>query len=305
MYSFIVNPASSSGRGLAVWKKVQARLNSRGVPYEFFLLGGPGEAAPLARELSSRQEPCTLIVLGGDGTINEVLDGIENPEFLTFACIPSGSGNDFVRGLSLPRNPMEALEAVLHPQKYISVNIGCLASGSRRRAFGVSSGIGFDASVCNAAYRSALKDFLNTFHAGKLVYMISALKILFAQKRFSLTLTMDEKTTLSFSEVYFAAAMNLPCEGGGFRFCPEAEPGDNLLDLCILNKVSRIYALFLLPLALPGKHVNKKGVHILRCRKAELQASIPLCVHTDGEIFGFEKNLSVSLAPRKLKVIQG
>lgn len=305
MYSFIINPASSSGRGLAVWKKVKAKLETEGILYEAFLLAGPGEAGSLARELSSRQEPCTLIVLGGDGTINEVLSGIENLESITFACIPSGSGNDFVRGLSLPQDPLKALEAVLHPKRYASVNIGYLTCGSRRRSFGVSSGIGFDASVCNAAYRSALKDFLNTVHAGKLVYMLSALKLLFTQKRTSVTLTVDGGKTLFFPKAYFAAAMNLPCEGGGFRFCPEADPGDGCLDLCILNNVSRLHALFLLPLALFGKHVNKKGIHILRCRKADLQVPVPLCVHTDGEIFGFEKNISLSLAHQKLKVIQG
>lgn len=304
MYCFIINPSSSSGRGRKIWEKVKQRLEEEKLPYESFLLGGPGEAGPLAKKLSRRPGPVTLVALGGDGTINEILNGIEPSSSLTFACIPSGSGNDFVRGLSLPSTPALALEAALHPKTFVSVNIGQISLGGRTRSFGVSAGMGYDASVCSACGRSALKTCLNTFRAGKLVYLFSGIKLLFTQKLAPLTVTTEEYGTLFFPRAYFAAVMNLPCEGGGFYFCPKADPADGMLDLCVLDQVSRIRALFLLPLALFGKHGNQKGVQILRCRKAELRSSVPLCVHTDGECVGLEKQLSVSLLPEKLNVIQ-
>ena len=96
---------------------------------------------------------------------------------MTLGCIPTGSGNDFVRGLKLEKDPLTALHQILHPQKLRRLKIGQTISPSGcRSAFCVSSGIGFDAAVCNGAYRSGMKDMLNWFHLGKLVYTGTALK---------------------------------------------------------------------------------------------------------------------------------
>lgn len=325
MYYFIINPASGSGRGGAVWKTVREELDRLGTDYRHFLLKSAGEGTKLAAALSESKTPCTIVVVGGDGTINEVVNGLTSFEHITFACIPTGSGNDFVRGLGLPRDPVKALHAILNPTKILPVNVGhtrlfpaappsdgqtaaALDSAQNtvtplERNYIVSTGIGFDAAVCNSVQESRLKKMLNRFHSGKLVYLLTALWQLFTMKRPDFKVTLENGETMVCEKAYFAAAMNLCYEGGGFLFCPDALPDNDLLDLLVVDKIPRLYALCLLPLALKGKHVGHKGIHIFRCRSIQIESPSPLCVHTDGEIPGFSNNVTFSLHEKKLAVI--
>lgn len=103
MYYFIVNEHGGSGQALNVWNRVQKVLEERGVKYEKFVPQTKGYAAVLAEQISEKEEDdIRLIVVGGDGTINEVLNGIRSFERIKFMVIPTGSGNDFSRGLGLP-----------------------------------------------------------------------------------------------------------------------------------------------------------------------------------------------------------
>lgn len=339
MYYFIVNPASGSGKGRAVWNTVRKELDRRKVVYRAFLLSKPGEARKLAGSFSGLKHPATVIVVGGDGTINEVVSGLSSFEHIIFACIPTGSGNDFVRGLGLERDPLRALDAILCPKKIRRINVGSADEG--RLSFTVSAGFGYDAAVCHSVDKSPLKTALNRFRLGKLVYLLTALWQLIAMEPQTLEImieppasraswkscaqtcssgtgyeppaagthrpaegdTLCQAETIFFENAYFAAAMNLRYEGGGFMFAPEALPADDCLDLIVANDISRLRVLYLLPLALSGKHVGHRGVHILRCKKAALHSPKPLTVHTDGEVPGFAKEVTFSLREEKLAVI--
>lgn len=312
MYYFIVNPASSSGRGLTIWNTIKEELDACGAAYRFFLLSRPGEARIIASSLDSRLKNSHIIAVGGDGTINEIIDGlfsIPSPvcENITLGCIPTGSGNDFVRGLGLLQDPHDALRVILHPRKMQEINIGrCICSSQNallRRFFAVSSGAGFDASVCRSVSQSKLKQTLNFFRSGKLVYLATALWQIFTMKRQTLQITVDDKPPVSYKKAYFAAAMNLPYEGGGFRFCPDAQTDDDFIDLFIANDISRLRALIILPLALLGKHTKKKGIHIVRCEKATIQSDQPIWVHTDGEVQGDFTEVYYTLCQKRVSVI--
>ncbi len=313
MYYFIVNPASGSGKGLFVWKKIKAELERLGVSYRSYLLSGPGEAKKLAQGFSSMKNPATIVAVGGDGTINEIVNGLPAFHNITFACIPTGSGNDFVRGLELCTDPLEALHRILHPSEIKGIDIGCVSvrSASSKSAaktpggfsFAISSGIGYDAAVCDSVLRSRLKTLLNRFHSGKLIYLLTALWLLLTMKRQTFQVAVDDSETHTYEKAYFAAAMNLRYEGGGFMFCPEALSDDAHLDLIIANDISRLRTLALLPRALFGKHVGQKGIHILQCKKAEITVPKDTCLHTDGEIPGFFRQVVFSLREEKLPVI--
>ena len=306
MYYFIINPASGSGKGRLVWKTVRKELERSGVSYRSFLLAKGGEARALAAGLCAKKEPVTAVIVGGDGTINDFISGLSSFENLTLGCIPTGSGNDFVRGLGLPRRPLDALHAVLHPKRKTGVNIGCALCEDRSLySFVVSAGLGYDAAVCASVQESALKTLLNRFHSGKLVYLLTALWQLLTMKRCTLQITADDGAPRTFPNAYFAAAMNLRFEGGGFMFCPDALPGDGMLDLFIASDISRLRALMLLPMALSGKHVGKRGIHILRCKKAALLATREMCLHTDGETPGLYRQVTFCLREEKLPVILG
>lgn len=105
MYSFIVNPNSRSGEGRNVWNRLRSIMESQGISYQYFLTEYVGHATVLAQRISAAgtpEDPVTLVTVGGDGTIYEVLTGIIDLSSVVFGFIPVGSGNDFCRSMGLP-----------------------------------------------------------------------------------------------------------------------------------------------------------------------------------------------------------
>ena len=263
-YDFIINPESRSGLGEMTWKMIEPELKKQRVRYRVHMTAKRKDAGKIAEELTSDGREHTLVVLGGDGTLNEVVNGIRDPEKITLGYIPIGSSNDFARGLRLPKDPMDALEAVLHPGKVIRMDVGVISDGTRSRRFLVSAGIGFDAAVCHEVCVSRWKVILNRLGLGKLSYAVVALDRLAKDRPAHLALTMEDGSRREFPGTCFAAFMNLPYEGGGFKFCPGASPEDGLLDVIVAHGLSVPKILCLLPLAFGGKHTGSKGITILK-----------------------------------------
>ena len=305
MYYFIVNPTSGSGSGGIIWKSLESELKSKHIEYEAHLLTKPGEAKEVAARLSQLEDPRTIVVVGGDGSMNEVVSVLTTFRNITLGCIPTGSGNDFIRGLGLERSAVDALHQILNPLETVELDIGTLETADFTTSFCVSSGVGFDAAVCDSVQGSSLKTMLNRFHAGKLVYLITALWQLLTMKLQPITITDGDGTVHHFEKAYFAAFMNLPYEGGGFQFAPEASAADGQLDVLVVDNITRLRALTILPSALSGKHVGKKGIHMFRSDKLEIHTQEPLCVHTDGEVLGYYTDIKVSYRNEKLTVITG
>lgn len=303
MYTFIANPNSRSGRGLQVWNSIEGTLRKRKICYEVFFTERRHHATDIAREITSDMEPHTIVVVGGDGTLNEVINGIVCLSKVMLGYIPDGSGNDFSRGMGLPKDPQKALENILAAKQERLLDIGILACEDTRSRFIVSSGIGFDAGVCHEVMASKLKVVLNKVRLGKLTYIGVALKQLVTLKKDKMTLVMDGNRELEFDKTCFVAAMNLPYEGGGFRFCPDADPQDGLLDVIVISNLSRLKILALLPTAFKGWHTRFRGVDIYQCKNVELTSETPHPVHTDGETAVGKTRIGFSLEQEKLRVI--
>ena len=114
--------------------------------------------------------------------------------------------------------------------------------GGKIRRFAISSGIGFDASICHEALSSRIKNVLNRLHLGKLTYMAIALRQLFVFREFGMEIVMEDRRKVTFERVLFAAAMNMQCEGGGVKFCSDAVCNDGTLDWLIVEGASPLEA---------------------------------------------------------------
>lgn len=303
MYTFIVNPHARSGLGQEVWDALEAALKRENIPYEVFFTKYQKHATNITSQITSDGKEHTIVALGGDGTVNEVVNGIRDFEKTTFGYIPVGSGNDFARGLKLPTEPLEALHTILKRPCLHPVNVGELSYKDKKRKFAVSAGIGFDADICHEVVVSRVKFILNKIKLGKLTYVFVALHRLFATKPCKVTVTMDGGKPVTFSSVYFVAMMNQQYEGGGVRFCPKAKNDDDRLDIIIASNVSKLKVLLLLPLAFFGLHVHFKGVTVASCRQIEICAENTLPVHTDGEPIFLQRRVSALCIPQKLRVI--
>lgn len=302
-YTFIVNPNSRSGMGGMIWEIIEPELIKRHVDYEQFHTSYPGHAVKLVRDITSDGAKYNLVVLGGDGTINEVINGITDVSKVILGYIPTGSSNDFARGVKLPSDPMAALNVVLKPGAIRKMDVGLLTRAGKKRRFAVSTGIGFDAAICHQAAVSKLKVILNHLKLGKLTYVGIALNRLFRDKPVTAEVILDEGESRTYKNVYFAAAMNNPYEGGGFYFCPDAENDDRLLDVIVISSLPKLAVLFLLPTAYKGWHVHFPGISCLRCRKVCIRTERPLAVHTDGEPVFLRKEVTAELLPEQIRIM--
>lgn len=303
MYTFIINPNSRSGLGQHIWKEIHPILDNRQIIYEAYFTKHQKHATKIVRELTSDAAPHTIIVLGGDGTLNEVINGIQYLDLVTLGYIPTGSSNDFARSNHLSKDPKATLEHILSAQTIRKMDIGEVSYQNKKRRFLVSSGIGFDAAITHEAVVSKIKIFLNKFKLGKLTYVLIALRQLLFLTPHKAVITIDGKETHSFSRCYFVASMNQLYEGGGFMFAPDAKPDDGKLSVCAITDMSKFKILCLLPTALYGKHVYAKGVHTYNCNSISIHTDAALPVHTDGEPIFLQHDLSLHCLSEQLKVI--
>lgn len=314
MYHIIINPASRSGRGQQYWDLVKPWLKEHNIPYTAYLSAHSGHIAAIVnditKDLNDSSEILSLIVLGGDGTVNEALQGMIRPDKVRLGYIPTGSSNDFARDLGISKDPVEALEHMLNTPRIQKMDIGCVEykdcrltdSTVQKHYFAVSCGLGYDAAICQEAMHSKIKLILNRLGLGKLTYLLIALKQLACAKPISASLTLNGKKTMQLHNLLFLAGMNHQYEGGGFMFAPGADDRDGILDLCCVSNVSKLKVLCVLPTAYNGKHFRFKGVDAFHTNAYTLKVSSPMWLHTDGEVPGFTDEISVSCMHKALQI---
>lgn len=302
-YKFIINPKSRSGRGGMVWNLVEPELKKRRIEYQAYYTEYARHAIEITAGITADGQEHTLVVVGGDGTVDEVINGICDCSKVTLGYIPTGSGNDFTRALRLPADIHAALENILDSGKGIPMDIGRVSCGGNVYRFAVSTGIGFDAAVCHRAAASPVKVFLNKLGLGKLTYLVIALQWILLEKPMPAEIQIDGEKNKKFEHTYFMAVMNHPYEGGGFFFCPKADINDRMLDVIVVSDLPKWKILLLLPTAFFGKHVNFKGISIYRCREIKVKMSKQLPIHADGEPIAVGQTIEAALEPEQIQVI--
>ena len=306
MYYFIVNPQSRSGRGYRIWRQLEGELKKSTAEYQAFLTERPGHARELAARLTSgRQEAGSsqvIVAVGGDGTLNEVIDGLNLSSHVTLGYIPTGSGNDFARSLRLPKNPQKALRRILHPRYFRFLDYGVLSCDIcdiNHRRFAVSSGIGFDAAVCQRLNASRFKRLLCRVRLTKLSYVAIGLQSLFQLRTVSGRLTLDGIKKIPLKDVAFLSTHVQKFEGGGFK----ADPCDGQFDVCVFSHASRLRMIPPLLLSFAGFHTRCNIVRIYRCKELSIHMDTPCAVHADGEVLGVHSDVTLSCRTRQLRVI--
>ena len=208
MYYFILNPSSQSKGAGNTWSIIIKELRKRNISYKVYSTHYKGHATDIARQITRHDPHAVIVAVGGDGTIHDILCGLCNINTITFGVIPSGSGNDFARGMNISMSTEDAVRAVLAPRRYVQMDVGTIKDTNFR--FGVSCGIGYDASVCHEALESPIKDFLNRIGLGQLTYSVIALKQIFMYPPCAMTIDLDDGRHLQYKKAYCAAVMNQP-----------------------------------------------------------------------------------------------
>jgi YegS/Rv2252/BmrU family lipid kinase len=303
VYYFILNPSSQSKGAGNTWSIIIKELRKRNIAYKVYSTHYKGHATDIARQITRHDPHAVIVAVGGDGTIHDILCGLYNINTITFGVIPSGSGNDFARGMNISMSTEDAVRAVLAPRRYVQMDVGTIKDTNFR--FGVSCGIGYDASVCHEALESPIKDFLNRIGLGQLTYSVIALKQIFMYPPCAMTIDLDDGRHLQYKKAYCAAVMNQPYEGGGLKMVPSARSSDGYLDVMVVADVSRFKIFTMLPTAFWGMHTHLKGLDFLHCRELHIHTKRKCPIHLDGESGGISNELHVALVPERLRVIIG
>lgn len=303
---FIVNIAASNGRALKVWHKLAKELDNQGINYRSFHTKYPNHATEIAKQIATMYEEKIegLIVVGGDGTMNEVVNGLTDHPSVRVGFIPAGTGNDFARGFNIPGSPVPALKLILRklgrPLPEFDMGKATIGKSLKKKFFMNSLGVGFDAEVSKLANQFLLKKYLNRVGLGSLAYVVALLKLFSSFEPISVTLVVDG-TTHHFKNVWFVTVSNQSFYGGGMKISPHARPNDGLLNITVIHNLSKLKLLFVFGIVFIGKHIALKEVSLLTGREIKIDTEKPLLVHVDGEQSGHSP-VTVTIEKRRINI---
>jgi diacylglycerol kinase (ATP) len=307
----VINPASGGGRAKKRWKKsIKKNLESIGVNYTEYLTEAPGDA--IHKVDTEIQNYDGFIAVGGDGTSNEVINGIirgtidkgiDNDKY--FAIIPAGTGNDIANAFNLPYNDINASCELFKKNKSTSryVDVGKVTGKSFTDEFvtryfcGVLSA-GFDASV---AYKTKDSKFLK----GTASYIKALLTNIIWLKSIPFSIKIEESSntidTLDQEGVLVAVGLGA-YYGAGMKICPEAKVDDGLFHITFLKKIPRRTLLRVFPKVYRGEHVTHPSVILLKAKELEIQTDLETMWQVDGEVLG-NPPLKIQTLSKVLKIL--
>jgi len=293
----VCNPVAGSGRAKRMLPEITALLAQKGVDFDVVTTAGPGEAETVARQLP-RDEYRAIAAMGGDGTLNEVVNGIlaSDRKPIPVAAIPAGTGNDFVTGNHLFSHWSESIEALAKfaTKKMDVMSLRDQAGWSR---YAVSSvGIGIDAYVAKRVSE------LKTKKLGRLSYALETVRGLFSFEPFDMHVIADDVHTYV-EKAWLCACMKSEYLGGGLIICPGACSSDGVLSFGYLSNASRPYLLRVLLHVFKGTHVGMRGVRISTARTLSVEPIDDVPCHLDGDIRNVRFPLDIKVVPEAIEFV--
>ncbi|EXJ22809.1 Transcription regulator [Alkalibacterium sp. AK22] len=282
---FIVNEHSRRGR--QVVRTLRKLMKAYNYTYGIYRTEYPGHAAELAEVLSKEYSPTSLLIaVGGDGTLNEVINGvITSLVRRPVSYIPTGSGNDFARSHDLSRSIEMTLKRILLKSAPVELDVLFYSSDAASFSAVNSFGFGVDGMVIRKLEENQKKQ-----HTGKFAYLLSVLSAFFEQQSFSLTLKTNTDTYY-FEDALLVVCCNHKFFGGGIPIQPLADPADGLLDIVVAEKVTFVQLLHILyKLLTKESHLNHPKLHSYRVSSCSLHIDPPQYGQRDGELI--KKNVS-------------
>ena len=284
----IWNPVAGNGAALRAYELVTDTLAERGIPFVSEKSAYAGNATQLAKAAVENGAK-RVVVLGGDGTIREVASALLHTN-VPLGIISCGTGNDIIRPLKIPNDPLAALEIALGGE----VRQMDAAMANDLLYFNVA-GFGFDVDVLRYVeiYKKRMKN-------GSLAYMRGLLTALLHLN--------SRKTTISWpggsmeAQVLIIAAGNGTHFGGGMMVTPKADPFDGLLDICVINNVSKLNAYLILPKFLKGEHLTTKYVTYFQTTELTAVCEPASLLDVDGDILPGTP-VTFRILPKALNVV--
>jgi diacylglycerol kinase (ATP) len=293
---FLVNPAAENGSTGRRWPELAHRAAALGLDGDALLSERPGQLGDLARRAAD-EGASLLVAVGGDGTVNEVVQGIVGRDGVELAVIPRGTGWDFARTYAIPR-PFDDAVAVARDAKARPIDLG----RARYRAWDGAEAESYFANIASAGMSGAVAKRANETSkalGGKVSYLWATLAVFARWRNDEVRVAVDgERRTGRMHDVIVANGRYL---GGGMMICPEAEPDDGLFDVLLIGDLTKRDLMLTLPKTYRGTHLPHPKAEVLRGARVEVDADEPLPVELDGEQPGTTP-ISFEVVPRALRL---
>jgi len=294
----IINPVAGAKSTRRKWSRIRRLLKHVGLSFDYEYTEGVGHAIELARAAASDGYRY-LVAVGGDGTVNEVANGILSSTNSTtpLGIVSTGTGSDFVRSVGIPRDYASAC-SFLTSSRRLLIDVGVVEyqrqGQTLKRFFVNAAGVGFDAAVVETTER------LPKYFGGTIPYLAGLMRTLFGYRNKSVVLRIDDK--VESSRILSVVVSNGCYLGGGMHMAPEASLNDSLLDVVVIGDVGKFELLKALPMVYKGTHGTHPKVSIEKASNITVKSSERMLVHADGELLG-EGPASFWLMPAALSIV--
>ena len=268
---FIVNPIAGKGKVLPIIKQIKEIFSNLDEEYIIEVTKRPGHATEIARNYVTKDD-YRVYSVGGDGTLNEVLNGIAHSKS-SLAVIPSGTGNDFIKSICKDFNMEDIIKRTINgKEEFLD-----LAKVNNRYFINVSS-VGFDAEVVY----NTVKLKKHPFVKGSFAYVLGVLLTLFVFNSKKINIKIDQCEITS--NVTLIAVANGKYYGGGMMIAPRAIINDGILDICLIRKIKKIKLLAFFPRLIKGTHEGINEVSFYQGKTVYISSNDYISLNIDGEV---------------------
>ncbi|MFS0751068.1 diacylglycerol/lipid kinase family protein [Oceanobacillus sp. 1P07AA] len=283
MFIFIVNPTAGEGRARYIFSLIQQMEQYRMMAdKKVYFTDYPTHAEVITREIlhEYKEKLKGLFIIGGDGTIHEVINGLDNV-LIPISFIPSGSGNDFAKGINLGNDVQQFLkpEAFNKPNDYW---FSIYKTNGFTRKMVNSLGFGFDAEIAERANSAKSKRYFNNLGIGKIIYLVSLVKVLRTYKPKRIQISIDG-ITRRLNDCWMLSVGNHPYYGGGLKILPHAKNNRDKIYGIIIHALPKWKVLLLFLSVIFGWHRYFKEVELFEADTVEILSDTLLCYQVDGQ----------------------
>jgi len=293
----IVNLTAGGGKPHKHLNTVLKYLKENGLNFKVCTTSHQGEAVELAQKAADNGAEL-IVSVGGDGTVNEIVNGImKSKNDPPLGIIPLGWANDFIKSTDIPSDIIEACK-ILIKGKTKKIDIGVI---NNQIYFANICGVGFDAEVAQLANHMKSKH-PNLRILSAFVYVFATVKKLLSPFSYhNVKIKFDGQEI--HSKILFIAISNGKIYGGRFKITPEAILDDGLLEVCVVEEMGRFKYLSIIPKVFKGTHASIKGINFYRAKEVVIQSSEPVLAQVSGEVIEGQKEFTITLLPKSLKLI--
>ena len=294
-FIYFINPISGTKNKEALLQLIAQKTRKQNIPYQVLHTNASGDYTYL-KEKINKEKITDIIICGGDGTVNQVAGSLLDVD-INIGIIPMGSGNGLALTAGIPKNTSKALDIIFQGKASyidgfdINSSFSCMLCG-----------LGFDALIAH--------EFAQHPSRGLFTYVKLSFKKFFTARFYPFTI--EANNTIINADAFFISIANSNQFGNNFTIAPKASLSDGLLDIVIVNKMSKLRLVYTILKQIragkveqtTGKKFHQKDIQYFQTKKLEIKNPVPAPLHIDGEPAETVTELAITIKKKCFRLLQ-